>query len=204
MFLIICFLNGAPPLCFPDGVLHGIRHHVGVHDHMSFAVAGGAADGLDERNLGTEESFLIRVQNGDQGDLRNVKTFPEKVDPYQDVKNIQAHIPDDLRPLQGVDIRVKITDPDPYILHIIRKVLRHALGEGGDQDLVAFFRFLINLADQIVDLSLYRPNFHFGIQKAGGPDDLLRPEKFVLRLVLARGGGDEEHLIQFTLKFLEA
>src|SRR5699024_6261764 len=119
----------------------------------SFAVAGGAADGLDKRNLGTEESFLIRVQNGDQGDLRNVKTFSEKVDPHQDVKNIQAHIPDDLRPLQGIDIRVKVTDPDPHILHIIRKVLRHALGESGDQDLVAFFRFLINFTDQIVDLS---------------------------------------------------
>ena len=67
-----------------------------------------------------------------------------------------------------------------------------------------FSVFLINFTDQIVDLSFHRPDFHLGIQKARRPDDLLCPEKFVLRLVLARGGGDEEHLIQFTLEFLEA
>jgi hypothetical protein len=42
-------------ICFVGGALHGVGHLVSVEDGAAFEVAGGAADGLDERALGAEE-----------------------------------------------------------------------------------------------------------------------------------------------------
>ena len=45
----------------------------------------------------TKESFLIRIQNGHQSDLRNIQTLSQQVDTYQHIEHIQTHIPDDFR-----------------------------------------------------------------------------------------------------------
>ena len=76
----------------------------GVHNHLAVSVSGRPADGLDQRRLRPEETLLIRIQNGDQGNLRDVQALPQKVDAHQDVKFPKAQVADDLHPLDGVPV----------------------------------------------------------------------------------------------------
>ena len=86
---------------------------------------------------------------------------------------------------------MEVTDPDPGILHIVGEIFRHAFGERCDQDLVMKCGFSVDFTDQIVNLPFDRAYLHPGVQKACGTDDLFRPQKFVIGLVLARRGGYE-------------
>ena len=95
MFFVIGFLNGAAAVGFGDGFVHGIGHVVCVHDYMAFTVSGSSSDGLDEGGFGTEEAFFVCIQDCYQGDFRDVQAFPEEVDSYQYIKDIQTHIADD-------------------------------------------------------------------------------------------------------------
>ena len=49
----------------------------------------------------------------------------------------------------------------PELLHIIRQILRHPLGQRRNQHFISQLRsFFIDLTDQIIDLSLYRTHLH--------------------------------------------
>ena len=65
MFGVVILLDGAATVGFGDGSLHTLGEVVGIHNHVAFNVAGGAADGLDEGALGTQEAFFVGIQNGD-------------------------------------------------------------------------------------------------------------------------------------------
>src|SRR6266542_899964 len=41
---------------------------------------------LDERRLAAQKSFLVRVENADERNLRKIETFAEQIDPDQDVE----------------------------------------------------------------------------------------------------------------------
>ena len=68
---------------------------------------------------------------------------------------------------------VHIAHPDPGPLKIGGEVLRHLLGEGGDQHPFLAGRALVDLPDEVVDLPLHRADLNAGVQQAGGTDDLL-------------------------------
>ena len=130
---------------------------------MSFGIAGRTADSLNQGGFRTQEAFLVCVQNGHKRDLRNVQPFTEQVDPHQYVKDVQTHIPDDLRPLQGIHIGMQILDPDAHLPHIIRQVLGHPLGQRGHQHFVFLCHFFVHFADQVIDLALHRTHLHLRI-----------------------------------------
>ena len=203
MFLVIFLLDGATSLCLLDGAAHGIRHVVRVHDDMAVGVSGGTANSLDQRGLGPQEALLVGVDNGDQGDLGYVQALPQKVDSDQNVKDVQAHVADDLGPFEGIYVRVEVFDPDPGLGQVVGQILRHFFGQGGDQHLVVSVSLLADLADQVVDLSFHGAHVDFRIQKARGADDLLGAQKLVLLLIGAGGGGDKQHLVYMSLEFRE-
>ncbi|MNV97106.1 hypothetical protein D3C71_1921900 [compost metagenome] len=70
-------LDSTPPLRFADGLLHGVGYFVPVHDDLAARIPGSTPDGLDQGALRTEEAFLVRIENGDQGYLGQVKTLPQ-------------------------------------------------------------------------------------------------------------------------------
>ena len=80
---------------------------------------------------------------------------------------------------------MEIPHTDTGFLHIICQILRHSFGKSCDENFVMVFHFPANLGQQIVDLSFHWPDVHLGIQKTGGPDDLLGPQQFVLRFVFS-------------------
>ena len=78
---------------------------VGVHDHLAVDVAGGPADGLDERGLAAEEALLVGVEDGHQRHLGQVEALPQQVDADEHVELAEAQVAQDLDALDGVDVR---------------------------------------------------------------------------------------------------
>jgi predicted nucleotidyltransferase len=66
--------------------LHRAGHGIRIEDHLAVDVAGGAADGLDQRGLAAQETFLIGVEDRDQRTFRNVEPFAQQIDPDQGVE----------------------------------------------------------------------------------------------------------------------
>src|SRR4030095_14306504 len=75
VLFVIGALLGAAALGLVEGLLHRVGDAVGVEDDAAVDVAGGAAGGLDQRGLAAQEALLVGVEDGDQGDLRQVETF---------------------------------------------------------------------------------------------------------------------------------
>ena len=171
---------------------------------MAFAVPGSTADSLYQGSLRTKKALFICVQDRYQRDLRNIQSFSQKVDPDQHIKHIQAHIADDLRTFQSVNVRMKIPDTDSQIFHIIGKVLCHTFGQSRDQDFVFLLDLFIYFCYKIIDLSFDRTHLYLRIKKSGRADDLLCPEKFMVKLIFSRCCRYEHHLVQLGLKFIKA
>ena len=70
-----------------------------------FARASGY---LDERPSRPEKTFLVRIQDGHQGNLGQVETLPEQVDAHHDIENAAAQVAQDLGPFQCLDVRMEV------------------------------------------------------------------------------------------------
>ena len=67
---------------------------------------------------------------------------------------------------------VHIADLNARVFQIGGQILRHALSKGRHQHPLASSGTLVDLPDQIVNLSLHRADLNSGVQQAGGPDHL--------------------------------
>ena len=72
---IVSDLNAPATVGLVDRVLHAVGHPVGVHDDVAIEVAGGSADGLDQRDFGAQKAFLVGIEDRDQRNLRQVQPF---------------------------------------------------------------------------------------------------------------------------------
>ena len=170
---------------------------------MPLGISRRAAYGLHERGLRAKEPLLVGVQNCDQRNLRNIEPLAEQVDADQHIELVETHRADNLCALQGVDVRVQVADADADFAEISRQILRHALGERRDQNLILLLNLFVDLAEQVVNLALNRAHRDLRIQEAGRAYQLLRAEQFMLRLVAVRRRRDKEHLIHALLEFRE-
>ena len=66
---VVLHLNRAAAVGFVNGLLHRTRHPVGVHEHFSPVVAGGAANRLNQRADVAQEAFLVGVHDGHERDF---------------------------------------------------------------------------------------------------------------------------------------
>ena len=129
---------------------------VSVENHRSHHIARGAAGGLDKGSVRPQETLVVRVQNGYKRYFRDIQTFPQQVYSNQDVEIPEPQIADRFNPLDGVDVRVHIADPDVDLGKVFGQVLGHSLGERGNQDAMAFLNLLSDFAYQIVNLEIGR------------------------------------------------
>ena len=170
---------------------------------MAFAVARSSSDGLNQRRFRAEEPFFIRVQNRDERNLRNIQAFPQKVDADQYIKNVQPHIPDNLRTLERINIRMQIFDADTRFGEIVRQILCHLLGQCRDKHLVLCRYFPPDLRNQIVNLTVRPADVNFRIQKSRRTDHLLCAEQFMFLFIFAGCSRAKQHLIDFALELPE-
>src|SRR5690606_5871577 len=203
--LVVFELLLAAAVGLGDRPLHGAGDRVGIEDDAAVHIARGAADGLDERGLGAQEPFLVRVEDGDQAAFGNVEALAQEVDAYQAVEGTEAEVADDLDALQRVDVGVHVAHAHALLVQIFGEILRHTLGEHGDERAVAGTRGLADLAQHVVHLGLGRADIDGGVDEAGGADDLLREDAArLLHLPGAGGGGDADRLRAHRVPLLEA
>ena len=86
MLRIISLLYRPPPVGFIDRPLHGIGDMVGIHDDLAVDIARRPANRLDQRRIRTQESFLVGIENPDQGYLRQIESFPQQIDANEYIK----------------------------------------------------------------------------------------------------------------------
>ena len=96
-----------------------------------------------------------------------------------------------------------IPHPQAQTLHVVRQVLRHALGQRGHQCPLVSLDPQADLVHQVVNLAFHRPHLHPGVQQTRGPDHLLGHLVGVLPLIISRRGGDEHRLMIPLLKLRE-
>ncbi len=96
-----------------------------------------------------------------------------------------------------------IPDFDAGVLEILRQILRHPLGQGGDQDPFFLSGAGVDFSHQVVDLAGDGTDFHPGVQQSGGADDLFHHLVCPFPLVWPGGCGDKDRLTDTPLEFLE-
>ena len=84
--MVVLELLGSAAVGFGDGHAHGIGHGVGVKNRLAVKVARGAAHGLDERARRAQKPFLVGVENCNQGNLRQVQSLAQEIDPDEHVE----------------------------------------------------------------------------------------------------------------------
>ena len=173
MGLIERILQSAAAFGFVHRALHRRRDAVRIqHDH-AVLISCGAADGLDERGLRPEKTLLVRIENGNERHLGNVETLTQQVDADQHIVHTETQIAHQLLPLDGLNIVVHIPHLDAGGFEVIGQILRHLLGERGNEHTFALGGAGVYLTDEIVDLPIYRTDNDLRIEQTGRTDDLL-------------------------------
>src|ERR1700739_3490792 len=97
----------------------------------------------------------------------------KQVDADQNVIFALAKVTQQLDALQRLDLRMHVTAAHADFSVILGQVFRHALGERGYQNTLAFADAIANFMQQIVNLSFDGTNLYRRIDQASGTDDLL-------------------------------
>src|SRR5690606_10491237 len=130
VFLIEGQLALPAPLGLVDGTSHGIRDAICVKNRPAIQIARSPTYSLNETAFGTEEAFLVCIQNGHKRDLRYVQPFTQQVDANQHVEHAKPKVADDFHSLDSIDIRMQVAHLEAVFDQIICEVFRHALGQG--------------------------------------------------------------------------
>src|SRR5213593_62628 len=85
LFVVIHLLSAA---VFGDRHqrLHALRDLIGEKHYFAVYMPRGTTRGLDEGGLAAQETFLVRIQNADQGNFGKIETFTKQIDSDENVE----------------------------------------------------------------------------------------------------------------------
>ena len=203
MCLIERILQRTAALGLVHRALHRGRDAVRIqHDH-AVLVSGGAADGLNERGLRAEKALLIRIEDGNQRYLGNIESLTQQVDADKHIVHAETQIAHQLLPLDGLNIVVHVAHLDACGFQVIGQILGHFLGERGDQNPFSLGSAGVYLADEVIDLPVYRTHNDLGIEQTGRADDLLDHLTRARQLILGRRCGNVHDLVQTVVELIK-
>ena len=111
-----------------------------------------------------QEALFIGVQDGHERHLGQIESLTQKVDAHEHVELAPAQIAQDLRALQGGDVRVHVARLHALVEQVVGQVLRHLLRERRDEHALVARRPLLRLVDDVVDLAGARAHDDLRIQ----------------------------------------
>ena len=201
--LVVGELLFAATVCFVDRTFHAAGHAIGIEDHPTIDVARSAADRLDQRRFGAQEAFLVGIEDAHQPAFGNIKPLAQQIDADQHVVHAEPQVADKLDALQRLDIGMHVADLQPGLMHELGQILRHALGQRGDEGAVAGLRGLAAFVDAILHLILDRTDFDRRIDQAGRANHLFGEHAAGLRHLPVAGrrrdiGGLRAHRFPFV------
>src|SRR5712691_679824 len=201
MLLVVGDLGIATALRLMHGSLHRAADAIGVQNDVPFDVASRPPDGLDQGASIAHVALLVSVEDRDKRDLRQVEAFAQQVDTNEHVVNTQAQVTQNLDPLEGIDVGVQVVHLDAHLAQVVRHVFRHLFRQYGDQRALLLVDPLVDLSEQVVDLTRGRTHLDRRIDETRGSDHDL--DRLLGSLVLVRtgGGGDVDHLLYLPFPF---
>src|SRR5215472_335211 len=204
VFLVERHLLRSAAVGLVDGLIHGISAPVGVKNGAALNVPGAAADGLNQRSGAAQVTFFVGIENGDERNFGEVEPFAKQVNANKHIKFAAAQIAQNLDAVERFHFRMKIAAAHANFGEVFRKVFRHAFGQGGDQDALAFLGADANLFQQVIHLAFYGTDFYFRVHEAGRANHLLHDDAArASEFVRTRRRRNVNYLIHAVLEFLE-
>ncbi len=151
---------------FIESFFYGSCNNISVKNGPALYIAGCPSHGLDQGGLGPEETLPVSVHNRYQRHLRNVQALAQEVDPHQDIEDPESQVPDDLHPLQGLNVGMKVADPYPQLLEVARQILGHPFGQCRHHYPVARIHDIPDLTEEVIHLVARRPHNHLRIDQS--------------------------------------
>ena len=173
MLGIVSDLQIPAPFCLGNRPFHRIGHDIGIQHDICIDIPCCTPDDLDQAPGIAEEPFLIRIEDADEPDLRDVESFPQEIDPDKHIEFPETELTYDLAAFEGLDFRVKVSGADTLVCEELGEFFSKFLGERGDEYPVTAFYCRFYLTDDVIGLALNRADFYLGIHKTGRADDLL-------------------------------
>ena len=159
-----------------------MRDDIGEKIHLAVHMPRRAARGLDQRSLRAQVAFLVRIEDADQRDLRQIEPFAQQIDADQHVELRRPQRAQNLHALDGVDVAVQVAHLQPDIAQVVGKILRRAFGQRGDEHALVLFDALPAKLQRVVDLRLERPDGDLRIEQARRANDLLDDQRRARRV----------------------
>ena len=103
-----------------------------------------------------QEALLVRVEDRDERDLRDVEALAQQVDADQHVELAEAQVADDLHALHRIDVVVHVAHADAVVFEEAGQVLGHLLRQRRHEHALLARRALVDLGNQVVDLPVGR------------------------------------------------
>lgn len=83
--------------------------------------------------MGTEETFLVCIEDGNERDFGQVEAFTQQIDADKYIVNAFAQVTHNLYTLQSIYVAVDVITLHVVVQQIFRQFFRHSFGEGGDE-----------------------------------------------------------------------
>ena len=125
MLFVILQLNFTASFCFVNSFLHRLRNLIGVHEYARVDISRCSADGLNQRSPASQESFLVRIEDSDGRDLRQIQALPKQINAHQHVKIAATQVPEYLNSFERIDFAVQIAAFETFLCNVARQVFGH-------------------------------------------------------------------------------
>lgn len=117
--------------------------------------------------------MLIGIDDSDVGYFRQIQSFPEEIDSYDDFDLAQSQILEDLEPIERIDLAVEVGDLHSIGSEILGKLLARFLGQRGYESPLSPFPDFCYIPHHIVYHEIHLRDLQQGVQQSGRTDDLL-------------------------------
>src|SRR5689334_12684467 len=86
MLFVVLHLLAATIFRDRDQRFHASCNLIGEKHDFAIHMSRGASRRLDQRSLAAQKTFLVGIENADEGNFRKIETLAEQIDPNQNVK----------------------------------------------------------------------------------------------------------------------
>jgi len=113
---VVGVLDPPAPVGLSQRLGHGIGGDIGVEDGFSGDVPGRPAERLDEGGRGAEEPLLSASRMRTSDTSGRSRPSLRRLIPIRAVEFALPQVPQDVHPLKGFDVGVKVADPEAELV----------------------------------------------------------------------------------------
>ena len=113
--------------------------------------------------MGTKETFLVCIEDGNERDFGQVESFTQQIDTDKYIVNALAQVTHNLHTFQSVYVAVDIITLHVVVQQIFRQFFSHSFGEGGDEGTLVLLDAYLDFFHQVVYLVVAGTHLNNGV-----------------------------------------